>query len=145
MPEKKKKAFTIKEIELKKAQIRHRCQQIEQEIIGEVFNPTTILTGIATGLAAKYLLPSGSDEAHSKNTFLYKKVISKDKSGILPALYNVAKHPVVSRLFTRTRKSWIQWQLFNIGVFLVKKGMEYYRNKRYEEAEVTASEPLKQK
>ena len=145
MPEKKKKAFTIKEIELKKAQIRHRCQQIEQEIIGEVFNPTTILTGIATGLAAKYLLPSGNDEELSKKTFFYKKVISRDKSGILPALYKVAKHPVVSRLFTRTRKSWVQWQLFNIGVFLVKKGIEYYRHKRYEAAEVVASEPLKQK
>lgn len=143
-------AFKIKEIQEKKAILRLKQAEVKSEIISTIFNPQAILTGIATAFASKYLKPQANKITIEPTSYWYKNIISRDESGILGTAYSVIKHPVISGFLLRTRKSWIKWQLFSLGIFLIKKGYDYYKNQQYtkvtiiEETKVTGK-PTKAK
>lgn len=134
-----KKSLTLEEIKAEKERIRSEYHRLQKEIIADTFNPTNLIIGLATGLGGR-LLSGGKPASGRKKGLL--SFTDKGKINYIDTVSNILGNPLVSSFLTRTRKSWIQWQLFNIGLLLAKKGYTYYKNrkeKRKAEANIAAS------
>lgn len=137
MANNKSDKFKSPAIEQRRAEIAQRKEALRREFMDEVLDPKPILSGLISGAATKFLLPSTNSS--NKNNFFYNKIVRKDPSGILPLLYDAGSHPLVAGFLARTGKSWLYWQLFNLSLRLIKKAVNNIQKEEITEAEIIST------
>lgn len=125
---KQKKGMTLDEIKARKAAIKSSYKDIESNIVTDVLNPKNIALGL-TSFAISKLTNKNSSNAPLR-------LISTNDNGrvkILDTAMNILSNPVVNAFLSKTKRSWVHWQLFNIGFFVAKK---FYNHYFYDKVEI---------
>lgn len=132
-------------IKLRKAEIEKRCAMIEKNFISDVVQPQALITDTAINFASDYLgktLSKNSQQA--KKGKILNFIQKKDKKGILNPVIDILSIPVINQFVSRTGKSFMRWQLFNLSVFLIEQAYHYYTQKPKKKGKKTSkdSSPL---
>lgn len=130
MTNKKTSSLNVPAIEKRREEIRKRKEELKNEFLNEVLDPQPIITSLLSSWATRKLIPGSSkSKLYAKDSFFYKKIVAKDPTGILSIAFQIAQNPVVAGFLSKTGKSWLYWQLFNLSLKLLKKTCNKKSNK----------------
>lgn len=128
--------MSLEEIKARKAEIREQCKSIESNIVTDILSPSNIALGLSSFAINKFINKGQSN----KKTGVKSLLSFKDSGGvkIFDTAMNVISNPIVSAFLSKTKKSWVHWQLFNIGFFIAKKIYNHYF---YDKIEIIENPP----
>lgn len=108
----------MKDIDLQEDRIRFKIKRLEDEML-DVFAPQQLLLSLAGGLISRKKKKSDLSAASMIRAAEPGKVRSKKKA--LQQAEGLAKKPAVKKLARRVGISFLQWQAFNLALFIGKK------------------------
>lgn len=123
---KRKHLHSIEQLDKEQRRIKKAYRAMEHNWSTDIFKPQ--VTGLNT-LSALASIISRKKSKHTTDTN-----DARPKQGKTEGLIsNLAHNETVQKLALNTGRSWLRWQAFNVGVYLLKKGwqsVQTYRKKR---------------
>jgi len=123
---KRKHLHSIEQLDKEQRRIKKAYRAMERNWGTDIFKPQV------TGLNTLSALASAINRKKNKHTTDAKDITAK-QSKATGIISNLAHNETVQKLALNTGRSWLRWQAFNVGVYLLKKGwqsVQTYRKKR---------------
>ncbi len=127
MPKKytRRRLRNMDQLDLDQERIRNKVKRIEDNWIQTFFNPQQLAISLGS-----YLLRRKKKSKPSSGQSLYTERKSKNINPAKADHTPFVKRPVVKRVARKIGISFIQWQAFNLALFLGKKIIHNIKNKK---------------
>lgn len=134
---------TLADIKAARQRITERRKAMEDRMFSFSNNDTesesinnVIFSSVKNFVFNKFLNRNKTIDISTSSNPILKTVSKFDKWGIVSLAAQFITHPTAKTAFAATRKSFIKWQLFNLGIYLVRWGYKTYKRKQ-QEKEIT--------
>jgi len=131
---------SLEDIKAERLRLKERRKDMESSFLSSstsddssnLLSGGLIVTALRNFIFNKFINRSSSKELSASSNPILRTVGKVDKWGITSIFMSLFTHPTARTALSLTKKSFIKWQLFNLGVFLVNWGYKTYKKKRLE-------------